>query len=168
MQHRALAPPFPERPGDRAADRPSDPSGSPPRGAPAWQPLGPHRFAIDGDTLLWTPQGEINEQEGDRISDQMVALMLAHRYVLILIDGRNSPPLRYEVRRTYADKIKRYRIRLAVAVYGGKPASRAMAMLTVRAARLISGIDMDIRYTATELEATRYLAEQRERIRKTL
>lgn len=130
----------------------------------AWQQLGPHRFAIDGDTLLWSPQGEISESEGDIISDRMVELARAHRYVLILIDGRNSPPLRYEVRRLYADKVRRHRIRLAVAVYGGNAASRAVAMLTFRAARLISGLDIEIRYTATEAEARKFLVEQRARL----
>ena len=131
-----------------------------------WQPLGPHRFAIDVDTLLWSPQGEISESEGDVISDQMVALARAHRYVLVLIDGRNSPPLRYEVRRLYADKIRRFQIHLAVAVFGGRPTSRAIAMLTFRAVRLITELDIDIRYTATEAEARKFLGEQRERLRK--
>lgn len=131
-----------------------------------WQPLGPHRFAIDADTLLWSPQGEISESEGEVISDQMVALARAHRYVLVLIDGRNSPPLRYEVRRLYADKIRRFQIHLAVAVFGGRPTSRAIAMLTFRAVRLITELDIDIRYTATEAEALKFLGEQRERLRK--
>src|SRR4051812_11831665 len=117
---------------------------------PVWQQLGPHKFAIDGDTLLWSPQGEISQQQGEVISDQFVELARTHRYVLILIDGQNSPPLRYEVRRIYADKIKRHRIRLGVAVYGGKATSRAIATLTFRAAQLISGLDIEMRYTATE------------------
>lgn len=135
---------------------------------PAWQPLGPHRFAIENDTLLWSPQGEISEREGDLISDQMVELARVNLYMMILIEGRNSPPLRYEVRRIYADKIKRHRIRLAVAVYGGKAASRAIATLTFRAARLISGLDIEMRYTSTEGEARQFLGEQRVRLRQTL
>lgn len=133
-----------------------------------WQQLGPHRFAIDSDTLHWSPQGEISESEGDRISDEMVELSRAHRYVLICIDGRNSPPLRYEVRRLYADKIRRFRIHVAVAVFGGRPTSRAIAMLTFRAVRLISGLDIEIRYTATEAEALKFLEEQRRRLRAAL
>lgn len=137
-------------------------------GSPTWQSLGPHRFAIDRDTLRWVPQGELTEQEGDTISDRMVELSLAHRYVLVLIDGRNSPPLRYEVRRIYADKIRRYRVHIAVAVYGGKAQSRAVAMLAFRAARLISGLDIEMRYTTTEAEAQKFLDEQREKFRRTL
>lgn len=132
-----------------------------------WHNLGPHCYAVEQDTLLWRPQGEINEAEGNAISDQMVELFLARKYVLILIDGRNSPPLRYEVRRTYAEKIRHHRIRLAVAVYGGKPASRVMATLTFHAARLVSGLDIEMRYTGTEAEARQFLAEQRQRFADT-
>lgn len=132
----------------------------------AWQSLGPHRFAIELDTLRWSPQGEISEAEGDFISDQMVALAQAHRYVLVLVDGRNSPPLRYEVRRLYVEKVRRYRVHLAVAVFDGKPGSRAVALLAFRAARLVSGLDIEIKYTATEVEALRFLAAQRRRLVK--
>ena len=136
------------------------------RAAVAWQNLGPHRFAIELDTLRWSPQGEISEQEGDIISDKMVALAQANRYVLVLIDGRNSLPLRYEVRRLYVEKVRRHRVHIAVAVFDGKPGSRAVALLAFRAARLISGLDIEISYTATEPEAVRFLAAQRKRLAK--
>lgn len=134
--------------------------------ATAWQSLGPHRFAIELDTLRWSPQGEISEQEGDIISDKMLEIWKAHRYALVLVDGRNSPPLRYEVRRLYVEKIRRYRVHVAVAVFDGKPGSRAVALLAFRAARLISGLDIEISYTATESEAIRFLAAQRKRLLK--
>jgi hypothetical protein len=140
-----------------------DPSSGKENTAPTWRSLGPHRFAVDGDLLLWSPQGEISEKEGDLISDEMVRIFLAKGYVLILIDGRNSPPLRYEVRRIYAEKLKRHKIRVAVGVYGGKPASRVIATLIVHAARLMSGVDMEIRCTATEAESRKFLDGKRER-----
>lgn len=150
---------------DRHDEPPApDRSHPPERGEAAWQPLGLHRFRIEHDTLRWVPQGEISESEGDYISDRVVELAQAHGYVLVLIDGRNSLPLRYEVRRLYVDKIRRYQVRIAVAVHGGKVASRAVAMLTFRAARLISGLDIEMLYTATEAEARRFLEEQRARL----
>ncbi len=56
--------------------------------AAAWQNLGPHRFAIELDTLRWSPQGEISEQEGDIISDKMVALAKPRRK----LDGFHLEP----------------------------------------------------------------------------
>lgn len=131
---------------------------------PVWQKLGPHRFAIDADTLLWAPAGEISVEQGDQISDNFVRLARRYGYVLILIDGSDSPPLRYEVRRIYADKIHRHSVRLAVGVYGGRPTSRAIAMLTFHAVRLLTKMEIEIRYTATEAEARAFLASQRTRL----
>ena len=41
-------------------------------------------------------------------------------------------------------------------------------MLTFRAVRLISGLDIEIRYTATAAEALKFLEEQRRRLRAAL
>jgi hypothetical protein len=128
-----------------------------------WRSIGPHRFARDADTLRWSPDGEITVEQGAEIIAHVVELARAHGYVLVLIDGRNSPPLRYEVRRLYVDNVHRHKVRLAVAVYGGLPASRIVATLAFRAARLLTDMDIEIRYTATEQEAVAFLSSQRSR-----
>lgn len=128
-----------------------------------WRSIGPHRFARDADTLRWSPDGEITVEQGAEIMSHVVDLACANGYVLVLIDGRNSPPLSYEVRRLYVDTVHRHQVRLAVAVYGGQPASRIVATLAFRAARLLTKMDIEIRYTATEAEAAAFLGSQRAR-----
>lgn len=131
-----------------------------------WRSIGPHRFARDADTLRWSPAGEISVEHGGAIMQNVVELAQQHGYVLVLIDGRDSPPLRYEVRRLYVDHVNRHRVRLAVAVWGGQPSSRAVATLAFRAARLLTKMDIEIRYTATEQEALTFLSTQRARFLK--
>lgn len=126
-----------------------------------WQPAGPHRYLVEGDHLRWESHGAVAPEQAHTFAGLILELSARHGRAYCLVDGRQMLPIPPESRRIYIDYLRQKRPRFALAIFGAPLHIRVAGLLVVNAARLLSLGELNVRYTVTEEDALRYLAEQR-------
>ncbi len=126
----------------------------------AWEQLGPHRYRFDGNVMHWEPHGIIQPAHADRFSRLLVGLYRQNGEAYCLSDASDAVPLSADARRAYVDVLKEARPQVVMAVFGASALMQISGRLVNGAARLLTGLEVNLRYFADRAQAEAYLAEK--------
>lgn len=130
-----------------------------------WEPLGAHRYRVEGDTAFFEVQGPISVEEMEEHLSRQEAIAREIGWALTVYDSRQGTGVSAEVRRYVAERMRTRPFRAAGAVFGASFVIRTMVMLMVRAVSLFTNTGQFVGYFKTEAEAIEYCADMRELFR---
>ncbi|HRI49932.1 MAG TPA: hypothetical protein PLW65_07090 [Pseudomonadota bacterium] len=131
--------------------------------------LGPHRYAVEGDTFRWYPSGEVLPEHADFVFAALGRLAARYGYAIWLVDAVQSIPVGYETRRRYVQLFMAWdkQVPLLIVAYRAPLPARTTSELILRAIKLKHDGepgDLQADIFPSEVEALRYLGEQRLRL----
>lgn len=131
--------------------------------------LGPHRYAVEGDTLRWFPSGEVLPEHADFVCASLGRIAAQHGHAIWLVDALHSIPVGYKTRRRYAQRLMDWdrQAPLLIVAYRAPLPARTASGLVLRALQLKQeGEPGDLLFDVfpSEAEALKYIGEQRLRL----
>jgi hypothetical protein len=126
---------------------------------PTWQPIGKHRFYIEGMLFLLETKGELTPEEAARLIQEMTEADLRSPALGILVDVAGGFSLPAETRRTIArlSTESHGRPTIPMAVVGASLPVRAVVTLLINAVQLVTRRRNDLRFFALHAEANAWL-----------
>ena len=131
-----------------------------------WQPLGPHRYQLRGDVLIY-------EQHGALSPDQMRELLALstqqgeqYGYVIIIANAKDAAQATPESRQLASRWQIDHPYPSLALVFGTSTIMRVAARLFVRANQLMNATATDMRFIAREEDAWAVIELERERLRR--
>lgn len=127
-----------------------------------WQPLGPHFYRIEDDTLFVRTAGDATLESAILYTDLCRQLIAKNGYVLSVVDLTVSGTAPPEARRYQAHAAKTFPPGCSeIAVYGMNFLARTFVQLTARAAAAVMGRDAAVSFVRDEAAALRWRDERR-------
>lgn len=131
--------------------------------------LGPHHYAVAGDTLRWFPSGEVLPEHADFVCATLGRIAARHGHAIWLVDALHSIPVGYDTRRRYVQLFMDWdwTAPLLIVSYRARLPARTTSELIMRALQLKQEggpADLVAHNFQSEAEALKYLDEQRLRL----
>ncbi len=123
--------------------------------------FGTHDYRIEDDLLFLRYRGLLTPDDAGRIMELVRQVRAQWGRVLVLTDSSHGADLPPETRKAFMDALTPETRMDYQAVYGMARTTRVMAMLLMRAARLLGRSQIEIEFFATEAEARAYLGAMR-------
>lgn len=128
---------------------------------PAWQPIGKHRFSVEGMLFLLDTGGELTPAEATLLIGEMSAADKRSPSLGILVDVAGGFSLPAETRRTIArlsvEGNSGGRPTIPMAILGASLPVRALVTLLINAVQLVGRQRNDLRFFTQRDEAVTWL-----------
>lgn len=132
-----------------------------------WQLSGAHRYYVVQDVLFWESHGIFDIENGKTVTELQQQIHDRYGYDLIVVDATDGGTITPEARKWMAHSASERRWeQSAAAVFGASLLVRAVVNLLLAARRYFSQNLSPAVFVKTEVEAWRYVIEQRTHYRQ--
>lgn len=128
----------------------------------SWQPLGPHLYRIEDDTIFVRTNGNATLESTAQYTDLCRQLVAQNGYVLSIVDMAVSGVAPPEVRRYQAQAARDFPPGCnEIAIFGMNGLARTFVQLIARASSLMNGREPGVEFVRDEAAALRWRDERR-------
>lgn len=128
----------------------------------SWQPLGPHSYRIEDDTIFVRTNGDATLESTVLYTELCKQLVAQNGYVLSVVDMAVSGVAAPEVRRYQAQAARDFPAGSSeTAIFGMSPLARTFVQLIARASSLLTGRESGVQFMRDEAAALRWRDERR-------